>query len=462
MNFTRLDKNVLDIQNYLRKTENSFCDLTLGVKYLWRNDFLCDYCIYNDTLIIKESCPDYKDAFYFPIGKDVLGALNKIEEYCAKRGDALTFCCLDNQTARFLLERYPNSSVYNDRNWSDYIYDATAFKSFAGKKYNGQRNHVNKFKKLYPQCEFSIITKDNLDKVIEFASNISLGLEFSVWTKNAEAKNLADYCKQALNLNQVGGFVQDNGKIIGFSFGEIVGQTLYVHVEKAIKDYQGIYPFLANSFAKAFANDKVLYINREEDCGDMGLRISKLQYQPIEIKQKNILTVKTLFDKVANIDLLQTDRLSITPIFSKDKQDYFNLYTNEQINKYWGYDYKQDILGEPTPDDFYNFMLSLKSKKEEVSFAVRVKDKLIGELVVYNFDFFNSCEIGYRFFDEYQGKGYGFESANLLIQSLKKLGVKKFNTRCYKQNIPSYKLALKLGYKLSKEDQTHYYFTQQA
>ena len=32
-------------------------------------------------------------------------------------------------------------------------------------------------------------------------------------------------------------------------------------------------------------------------------------------------------------------------------------------------------------------MLSLKSKKEEVSFAVRVKDRLIGELVVYNFDF---------------------------------------------------------------------------
>ena len=79
----------------------------------------------------------------------------------------------------------------------------------------------------------------------------------------------------------------------------------------------------------------------------------------------------------------------------------------EILHKYWGYDYREDCKSVPTPDYFYNFQQSLKDKKEEYSLAVRLNGKMIGEIVLWNFGLDGSIETGFRFFKEYQGKGYG-------------------------------------------------------
>ena len=458
MIFKPIDKNLALIKEFINMPHANFCDISLGVKYLWRKEFSCDFCVVDNTLIIKESCRDYKNAFYFPIGLEVQKGLDAIEQYCQKTNIPLIFCCVDNVQAGLLCQRYPLAKVYNDRDWSDYIYLSEEFRNFTGKKFSGQRNHINKFKKLYPNCTFEKVTKDNLHKVVAFIKEQTATSDYSVWTKNAEAQMLCDYTQNMFDLCQVGGMVLDGEKVVGATFGEVVLDTLIVHVEKADRSYQGIYPFLANNFAKAFGQG-VKFINREEDCGDMGLRISKLQYQPIEIKEKNIVSVQTLFDGVNNIEQIQTERLEITPIVESDKNDYYNLYTDKELNKYWGYDYLEDLPQNPTPNDFFNFMLSLKQKGEEVSFAVRLNGKMIGELVVYNFGYYADCEIGYRFFKQCQGKGYALESAKSLIEYIQtKLGGKKFKTRCFKQNLPSKKLAIKLGYSEVREDATHFYF----
>lgn len=61
-----------------------------------------------------------------------------------------------------------------------------------------------------------------------------------------------------------GGFTR-NGEIISFCLSEICGETLIDHIEKALPDYEGIYPATVQEFAKAFAGG-VKYINREERC----------------------------------------------------------------------------------------------------------------------------------------------------------------------------------------------------
>ena len=459
INFKPLGKNVLEIKNYLMGQNAPFCDLSLGVKYIWRNDFRCEYAIVQNTLILKESTPEYSDAFYYPIGENVESALQEIENYCKQKGIELKFCCIDNVTASELATRYPLTEIFNERNWSDYIYDANAFKTFKGKKYSGQRNHINKFKKTYQNCSFSIITPQNLQTAVDFINEQTAKSDFSMWTEKAEAQNLTDYVNNAFRLGQVGGMVCDGNKVIGVSFGERIGDTLIVHVEKADRNYQGVYPYLANAFASAFAVDGVKFINREEDCGDMGLRISKLQYHPIEVKEKNFVKVKTLFDGLVDMPTLITERLEISYLQSGDIDEYYKLYTDQALNKYWGYDYKNDLSSDPTPQDFYDFALSLRQKREELSFAVRLKGKMIGELVAYNFGYQADCEVGYRFFSEHHGKGYAVESAKALLDYI--FGTLKANktyTRCFKQNTPSHNLAIKLGYTQTREDQTHYYF----
>ena len=82
LKFTKLEKEyIFEIKDYLIQYGGAFCDLSVGVKYMWRDDFKIDYAIYNNTLIMKETSPDYENAFYYPLGQDVLCALEQIEEY---------------------------------------------------------------------------------------------------------------------------------------------------------------------------------------------------------------------------------------------------------------------------------------------------------------------------------------------------------------------------------------------
>ena len=68
--------------------------------------------------------------------------------------------------------------------------------------------------------------------------------------------------------------------VAGFSLGEIVGDTLFTHIEKADRDYEGCYQMLVAQFAQHFVRDGVHFINREDDTGDEGLRKAKQSYYP--------------------------------------------------------------------------------------------------------------------------------------------------------------------------------------
>ena len=70
--------------------------------------------------------------------------------------------------------------------------------------------------------------------------------------------------------------------------------TLYVHIEKASRAVHGAYPMIVQQTACAFTpgkNGDVLWINREDDAGDEGLRTVKLSYHPAQIIPKNKITV---------------------------------------------------------------------------------------------------------------------------------------------------------------------------
>lgn len=459
LKFTEITKdNVIDLKKYFDQTEIEFCDISVGTRFLWRKEFKASFAIFNDTLVMTESSKENGAVFYYPIGKDVKGALSEIENYCQKNFIPLVFCYIDNAHVEEFIKRYHEVEIYNDRNWSDYIYLAENFRAYKGKKFSGQRNHVNKFKKTYTDYEFRKIVPEDNAKILEFFEKYNAENEFSSWSAEYEKENALEYLNSLEELNQVGGILLVNGSIVGLSAGEIVKETLVVHVEKALKGYSGVYPTLASEFVNLFGNN-VIYINREEDCGDVGLRISKLQYKPVEVKEKNFVKVKTLFSKLASPIYIKTKRLTVTEIETRDKDDYFALYTDDELNKYWGYDYREDCEN-PTPDYFFEFQQKLKDRKEEYSLAIRLNDKMIGELVMHGFDYFGGVEIGFRLFREFQGKGYAQEGLNALIDYVRgALKPTVIKTRCFKQNEKSHALILRAGFTKSAETEEKYFFT---
>lgn len=460
LKFLPIDDNLSNLTKYFNQTQIEFCDICVGTRYLWRKQFKVEYAIFDHTLILKETAEKYSNAFYYPMGKNIEGALAQIELYCKENGIPLLFCCIDNFFALKLAERYPVVDIYNDRAWSDYIYSAQELITLKGKKFSGQRNHINKFKSTYANysvVEINDVKSNSLDEFfLEYEQCASInqgGLE------KEELLSVREYLRRLEELNQVGIALKVDEKIVGVTAGEILNETLIVHVEKALKKYNGVYPTLTNEFAKRYAVG-LKKINREEDCGDMGLRISKLQYHPLEIKQKNFVCVKTLFDKIVPPVLIKTDRLNITDILEKDKKDYFLLYTDDKLNKYWGYDYKTDCKGTIDEEYFYSFQKKLKEKKEEYSFAVRLGEEFIGELVLYNFGYYGETEIGFRFFEKYHKKGYATESVSSLIDYARTvLGASVIKCRCYKQNENSIKLIEKVGFVLHSQSEEKYFYT---
>ena len=63
------------------------------------------------------------------------------------------------------------------------------------------------------------------------------------------------------------------------------GKMFAVHFEKGIDSYKGIYQYINQSFAAALPKHYV-YINREQDLGDKGLRQAKMTYRPVDFVRK--------------------------------------------------------------------------------------------------------------------------------------------------------------------------------
>ncbi|MBO4252092.1 MAG: GNAT family N-acetyltransferase [Clostridia bacterium] len=453
----KLERNMDILRPFIKRYGGVFNDFTLGTRYMWDDEFKIEYAVVSDTLIMRETF-SRRSAFYYPLGEDISAALNAIEEYSKEAGTPLCFGGLTEEQAGELSKRYAGAKYEYSRDWCDYIYPVEQFKTYAGKKLSGQRNHVNKFKKLYPDHKVNRITANDLPRIKEFLREYEKENEFNGLAAEEEPRVYA-LLENMAYLEQFGIFITVGDKIVSLSVGEKIGDVLYVHVEKGLKEYEGVYPATAQAFAREFADERVKYINREEDCGDLGLRVSKTQYHPSLIAPKYHIKAPLSYSLVAPFKEVKTERLTITDITADDKEVYAALYSDDELNRFYGYDYRED-LGDNNPDGdyFFGFMQSLKDKKQEYSLAVRLSGEMIGEIVFYDFGYRKNAEIGFRFFKEYQGKGYAFESVKAAINHAFHRGIKVITCRHFKENVRSERLINKLGFIFTREDETHKYY----
>ena len=275
------------------------------------------------------------------------------------------------------------------------------------------------------------------------------------------AKKELSLAKGIFRLLGTGWFVAGGllcgGRLLALSLGERCGNTLQVHIEKALYSCEGAYPAMVQTFA-AHYGENVQWANREDDARDKGLRTSKLQYLPAELGSKLRFEVDNELEHLPQIPTLQTLRLTLDALNEEDRQAYNALCLDEERNRWWGYDWKKDWKGEELEEYFLDVIRQDFRRHLAVNFAIRLDGRCIGEAVLYNFDWRGGAELGCRIAPEYAGHGYGTEAFAAVAEwALYKLYVARVVAKCFKENEASYKM-LSSCMREAGQDETYFYF----
>ena len=455
-------KDATRLYRYYKHCTYHLCEYSAGVKLMWRHLYHYEYAEACGCLIV---CHQEKDGSYVfevpvPLPKvgDVDAALDQIDEWCIAKGVMPVFFPVPVSERERLMNRYPYVNVENVRLWQDYLYHAEDLSTFAGRRYSGQRNHINKFRKLYGDgARFVPLSAEDKPRVEEFWE------EYHVHFNKDTILAKKEVCYARRLTRKIGkrwvkaGAIELDGKFIAISLAEVCGDMLVCHIEKALPQYEGIYPVMVQSFAAHFS-DGLRPINREDDAGDRGLRTSKLQYLPAAMGEKLRIAARNELFALDAIPSFRSARLTYSPIGEKDREAYNRLCMDDERNRWWGYDYRQDLVGELTEDYFLDVTRHDFAAKLAINFAIRLDGRFIGETVVYRFNARGEAELGCRILPEYAGMGYGTEAFRATAEwTLYSLGLRKLVAKCYHQNETSRKM-LSSCMRPRGEDDTFYYF----
>ena len=448
------------LRPYYERCDYRLCEYSLGVKLMWRGHLHPAFDEAAGCLIIRNVI-DGDTVFDYPIPGpegDTDAALTAIEGYCAAKGLPLSLSVVPEDKLPGLCLRYPRFRVTNERGWKDYLYHTEELASFAGRRYSGQRNHINKFRRDYPDAAFIPLTDPDDPRLAAFWADYEA--EFHK-TGPLAVKEL-ELAKEMFSLLRTGWFCAGGmlaeGRLVAVCLAERCGPTLVDHIEKALYSHAGAYPALVQSFAAYYGKD-CLWCNREDDARDKGLRMSKLQYLPQELGGKVRIDVGTELDSLPRIPTVKSERLTLTPLCPADRDDYTALCLDDDRNRWWGYDYRADLGDAPLTDDYFLSVAKADfAARRAVNFAVRLKGKLIGEVVLYNPDFRGGFEQGCRIAPAYAGHGYGTEAFAAAAEwALYHLGLTRVVAKCFKENEASHRM-LSASMRPSGEDETYFYF----
>ena len=192
----------------------------------------------------------------------------------------------------FVNETYGKYQLHCERKWAEYIYDAKDFIALEGKRYHAKRNHIKKFLKLYNSTVEQIKPEDK-QAVLEFERKWLEDKDFDEKAKESALREMEIvdmWYDEGIKGNLIADIVRVDGEIVGVSIGEIMPSgNAVVMYEKGNIQFEGVYSYLANTFAKRnFSGCK--YINRQEDMGLEGLRKSKLSYNPAFLNNRYVMT----------------------------------------------------------------------------------------------------------------------------------------------------------------------------
>ena len=287
------EHNITALMPFFQTYACGICDNTIGAVFQWRNIYVSYYAIVDGMLCIRAGYGAYGDCYTGPLGSGDFAAACAFNERDAQAcGIPLKYCVAPSCALPHLRARYGDRMTTESiRDWADYIYEADAFRSFAGKAYHTQKNHVNRFYREHPDAQTVLVTDEATERLcLAFLDRFRAAHpELSALEEN-EWVGAKDLLLHRTLLCQTAACLVTGGEAVAMAIGEQKDDALFVHVEKAMPTVPGAYPAMAQAFVRCFPH--VRFVNREDDGGDPGLRYSKTNYRPTELREKYLVTVR--------------------------------------------------------------------------------------------------------------------------------------------------------------------------
>ena len=268
---TKEDKPLLDSfyrSGYYENSHFNFTNL-----YMWRKPYKIKLAVEDEVLYMTSEWDGRLMALQ-PIGaaEKMPGAVTKFIAYFKEAGRPLYFSGIELSFAE-VLRSYGDAEfdIQPDRDNFDYLYSSESLIKLAGRKYHSKKNHLNAFRKMYPQAEYLPITEE----IITLCK-----LELNGWYKqrlqNEPDDPFIGYEREAIIevLNNFRDFDIKGGAI------RLDGPEV-----------RGAYPAINQGFVE-HEWSHMTYINREEDMGLEGLRKAKESYKPVKLVEKFYATLK--------------------------------------------------------------------------------------------------------------------------------------------------------------------------
>lgn len=279
-----------EILPFLQKAPWRTCDFTAGGMLMWVDYFRYSFCIVDGTLFVKGLAEDDVSlpAFSMPIGQmPVDRAVALIREYCRANAVEPRLSAVPEEALPLLMPLNPKS-VTELTDWADYLYDAVSLATLSGKKLNKKRNHVNRFMADNPGYSFDPLDHTNIGAVRAFHDGLVLPADKPVMAEyeRMQVTRVLD-APEAYPFEGAVLSVPGRG-VVAFTLGEVIGDTLHVHIEKMDHEVAGAGETINRLFAEMMLgrHPEIAYINRQDDAGDPGLRRAKESYHPLRLLRK--------------------------------------------------------------------------------------------------------------------------------------------------------------------------------
>ncbi|MFQ3619309.1 MAG: phosphatidylglycerol lysyltransferase domain-containing protein [Spirochaetales bacterium] len=277
--FAPLDLSMrLVLHPRLSMLKDGISEFTFAGLYLFRHTYKYRISwLPNQTAVISGE-KEGKKFFMLPCGlpedKELFDDLFQSHDYLKNLSEG------DTNAGRIQLEQW-GYRVEEDRDNFDYLYRREDLATLAGRQYHKKRNLVNAFLNNY-RYEEKPMRKNHIQDAFFILEE---------WKKSKNEEGDYPAAREALELMDVlnlkGYLYYVEDKPAAYTLGEALsrGRSFAVHFEKAIEHYKGIYQFVNKAFAAALPK-YILYINREQDLGDPGLRQAKMTYRPCGFVKK--------------------------------------------------------------------------------------------------------------------------------------------------------------------------------